>query len=183
MGNYFLRIGYLQYINPGFYGFNYKISPDRGWKSRTKERPKLPCVDFIFDWGSQASRVEPSILSEVLISSQRLSSQRWIIFEDPRPSCSSIPLRGSCHKMDTIFGGASPAYLRGCKIEGHLWQSSSILRPGEVPVMMWHCFAVGIGGLCSYYMFLGEYAPEATFADEKSPTTNNIYYILENRSN
>ena len=112
-----------------------------------KERLKVPHMDFIFDRGSPASRVELSVLSEVLASSLRLASRGWIIFEDPRPSCLSIPLRGSCHKIDTTFGGASPVYLLGCSIEGHLRQSSSILRPGKAPVMIWHCFAVGIGGL------------------------------------
>ena len=118
--------------------------PMIGAKITEQERPKLPRVDFIFDRGSPASRVEPYILSEVLTSSPKLASRGWIIFEDPRPSCLSIPLRGSCHKINTTFGGASSFYLRRCSIEGHLWQSSSILHPGEAPVMMWHCFAVGI---------------------------------------
>ena len=126
------------YINPESYGLSYKISQDRGKKSGIKERPKLPRVDFILDRVSLASRVEPSVLNEVLVSSLRLASQGWIIFEDPRSSCPSIPLQGSCHKIDTTFGGAFPAYLHGCKIEDHLRQSSSILRSGEAPMMAWH---------------------------------------------
>ena len=114
-----------------------------------KERPKLPHVDFIFDRGSPTSRVELSVLSEVVASSPRLASRGWIIFKDQRPPRTSIPLRGPCHKIDTTFGGASPVYLRGCSIEDHLRQSSSILRPGEALVMMWHCFAIVIGA-CAY---------------------------------
>ena len=117
-------------------------------KVERKERPKLTRVDFIFDRWSPASRVERSVLSEVLTSSPRIASRRQILFDDPRSSCLSIPLRGSCHKIDTTFGGAFLAYLRGCRIEYYLWQSSPILRPREAPVMMWHYFTVRIGGLC-----------------------------------
>ena len=85
-----------------------------------KVRPKLPYVDFIFDRGLPASRVEPSVLSEVLAYSLRLALREWIIFEDPWPSCPSIPLRGSCHKINSTFSGVFPFYLRGCRIEDHL---------------------------------------------------------------
>ena len=120
------------------------------WKAEHKERPKLPHVDFIFDRGSPASRVEPSVLSEILTSSPRLASQGWIIFDDPRSFCPSIPLRGSCHKIYITFGGIFSAYHHGCKIEDHLRRSSSRLRLEEAPAMAWHSFPVGIGGLCSH---------------------------------
>ena len=167
------------YISCESYGLSYKISHDRGYKSGIKERPKLIRVDFIFYRGSPASLVEPSALNEVLTSSLRLASLVWIIFEDPQPSCPSFPLRGSCHKLDTTFGGIFPSYRRGCRIEDHLRWSSSILRLGEAPVMMWHYFAVGIGGLCSHKMCLGDFAPEAIFADEKSLTTKPIIFEEE----
>ena len=122
----------------------------RARKAEQKERPKLPHADFIFNRGSPASRVEPSVLSEVLASSSRLASRGWIIFDDPRPSCLSILLRGSCHKVDNTFGGVFPAYLRGRTIEDHLRWSSSDLCPRKTPVMMWHPFPIGIGGLCSH---------------------------------
>ena len=37
-------------------------------------------------------------------------------------------------------------------------------------MMTWHSIPLGIGGLLSHLMFLGDSAPEATFAVEKSPT-------------
>ena len=56
-------------------------------RSETKDIPKLPHADFIFNRGSPASRVEPTVLSEVLACSPRLASREWIIFDDPQPSC------------------------------------------------------------------------------------------------
>ena len=114
-------------------------------KAEQKERPKLPHADFISI--GPASRVEPSVLSEVLASSPRLASQGWIIFDDLWHSYLSIPLRGFCHKIDITFGGVSPAYHWGCTIKDHLWRSSSRLRSGEALVMM---FLIRIGGLCSH---------------------------------
>ena len=102
-------------------------------------------MDFIFDRGSPVLRVKLSVLNEVLTSSPRLALRAWIIFEGLQPSCPSIHLRRSCNKIDTTFGGAFLAHLRGCKIEGHLRQSSSCLRPGEAPVMIWHSFLLGLG--------------------------------------
>ena len=128
-------------------------------KAEQKERPKLLHADFIFDRGSLTSRVEPSVSSEVLASSSRLASQGWIIFDDPWPSCPLIPLRRSCYKVDITFGCVFPACHRGCTIEDHLRRSSSSLRPGEAPVMTWHSFPIGIGGLCLHLMFLGDSAP------------------------
>ena len=61
-------------------------------KAERKVRPKLTCVDFIFDQGLPASRVNLSILNVVLTSSLRLAWQGLIIFDDPWPSCPSIPL-------------------------------------------------------------------------------------------
>ena len=128
-------------------------------------------MDFIFDWRSPASWVEPSVLSEVIASSPRLASRVWFTFDDLRPSCPSIPLRGYCHNPDVIFGDVFPAYHHRYKIEDHLRQSSSRLYPRGTLVMTWHSFLVGIGGLCSHQMFLRDSAPDATFAEEKSLTT------------
>ena len=136
-----------------------------------KEKPKLPCVDFIFDRGSPALRVEPSVLIEAFASSPRLVLRGWIIFDDPQPSCPSILLRGSWHKVNITFGSVFPAYLRGCTIDDRLLWSSSRLRPRETHVVTWHPFHIGIGGLCSHLIFLGDSAPEATFANKKSLTT------------
>ena len=85
-----------------------------------------------------------SVLSEILASFLRLASRRWIIFEDPQPSCPSIPLRGSCHKINITSGGASLAYLWWHKIEGYLQQSSHTFSSGNAPVMTWYCWAAGI---------------------------------------
>ena len=123
-------------------------------------------MDIIYDRGPPASQVEAHVLSEVLTSSPRLASQGWIIFKDPRSSCLSIHLRGSCHEADISFDGIPPVYLRGCTIEDHLRRSSSSSRLGGAPVLTWRSFPIGIGGLCSYLMFLEDSAPEATFADE-----------------
>ena len=119
-------------------------------KAERNERPKLTRVDFFFDQGSPASRVERSVLSKILTSSPRPASWKWIIFDYLRPSCPSIPLRRFCHKIDTSFSGAFPAHLRGCKIRDHLGQSSFILCPGEALVMTWHCFAIQIRSLYSH---------------------------------
>ena len=119
-------------------------------KAEWKERPKLPSMDFIFDRGLPASRVEPSVLSEVLTSSSRLSLREWIIFDDLRSSCPSIPLRRSRYKMDVTFGGVFPAYHHGCTFEDNLQRSSSRLRSGEAYVLTWHSFPIRIGGLCSH---------------------------------
>ena len=143
-----------------------------------KEKPKLPRMDFIFNRRSLASRVEPSVLSEALASSPRLASRGWIIFDDLRPSCPSILLRGTWHKVVITFGGIFPAYLHRCTIDDHLRWSSSCLRLRKAPVMTWHPFHIGIRGLCSHLVFLGDSAPEATFSDEKSLTTEIITHIF-----
>ena len=48
----------------------------------------------------------------------------------------------------------------------------------------WHCSTVGIGGLRLHKMCLGDSAPEATFADEKSlitlPFDLIVYLTLQN---
>ena len=118
-------------------------------KAGRKVRLKLTRVDFIFDWGSPASWVERSVLREVFTSSLRPALQGPIIFDDPRSSYPSIHLRGSCHKIDTTFGDVFSAYPRGCIIEDHLRRSSSCLRPGEAPMMMWYSFPIAIGGSSS----------------------------------
>ena len=127
-------------------------------------------MNSISDHGSPASRVESSVFNEVLASSPRPALRGWIIFEDPRPSCPSIPLRGSCHKINTTSGGASLVYLRGYKIEGHLRQSSFILLSREASVMTWHCCAVRNERLYLHYLLFGDSAPEAMIEDEKSLT-------------
>ena len=63
---------------------NTKHSTIGARKVEQKERPKLQCVDFMFDRGLPASQVEPSVLSEVLASTPRLASREWIIFDDPQ---------------------------------------------------------------------------------------------------
>ena len=123
--------------------------PQSGVASDIKKKPKLPCVDFIFDRGSPASRVEPTALSEVLVPSPRLSSRVQNLSEDLRPSYLSFLFRGYCHKLSTIFSDAFTDYPRGYKIKGHLQQSSFILRLREASVMTWRCFAVRIEGLGS----------------------------------
>ena len=116
-------------------------------KAERKVRLKLTRVDFIFDRGSPASRVEHSVLSEVFTSSQRLASRGGSSSMTHGLLRLSISLRGSYYKIDTTFDGVFPAYPHGCIIEDHLRQSSSTLCPGKAPVMMWHYFAVGIGSL------------------------------------
>ena len=145
----YLKTWNSTYNNRESYESNYRKSHDRGWKTEWKVRPKLTRVEFIFDQGSPASWVELSVLNEVLTSSPRLASQGWIIFDDLRPSYLSIPLRGSCHKLDASFGGVFLSYHRGCKIEDQLRRSSSSLRPGGAPMMMWHSFPIGTRGLSS----------------------------------
>ena len=148
-----------------------------GTVSHFKERPRLPCADFNFDRGAPAPRAKLSILSEVLASSPRLASWVWIIFEDPRPCPSiplrgsprpSIPLRGSSCELRSSFGGALHDHLRGRTIEDHLRQSSLILRSCDDVAST----SFAAEGLCTPLMPLEDFAPEATFLDEKSPTTS-----------
>ena len=157
-----------------------------GTISHFKERPRVPCADFIFDRGTPAPGAKPSILSEVLASSSRLALRVWIIFEDPRPcpsiplrgsSCPSIPLRGSSCELRSSFGEALYDHLRWRMIEDHLRQSSLILRSCDDVAST----SFVVEGLCTPLMPLEDFAPEATFLDEKSPTTILIkekeYYI------
>ena len=88
-------------------------------KAERNERPKLTRVDFFFDQGSPASRVERSILSEVLTSSPKLASRHQILFDDLRSSCPSIPLRGTGHKIGITFDNVCPTYHRESKVEDH----------------------------------------------------------------
>ena len=147
-----------------------------GTVSHLKVRPRLPRAGFIFEWEAPAPEAKPSILSEVLASSPRLASWVWIIFEDPRlcpsiphrgSSRPSIPLRGSSCELRSYFGGALHDHLRGRTIEDHLRQSSLILRSCDDVASTF--FAAE--GLCTPLMPFEDFAPEATFLDEKSPTT------------
>ena len=137
-----------------------------GTVSHFKERPRLPCADFIFDRGAPASRAKLSILSKVIASSSRLALRVWIIIEDPR-LCPSIPLRGSSCELRSSFGGALHDHLRGRTIEDHLRQSLFILRSCDDVAST----SFAAEGLCTPLMPLEDFAPEATLLDEKSPTT------------
>ena len=105
-------------------------------KAEQKEKLKLPYADFFFDRGSPASWVEPSILSEVLDSSSRLASQGWIIFVDLWPSCPSIPLRGSYHKVDITLGGVFLAYHHGCTNPCPIYVREKLLWLCGIPFLL-----------------------------------------------